>query len=323
MSKFDDLLMFTLGGIAGGAIVALIKDNLKDAKERELFDRSLKIEEVKNRIKDEESKLDEHISSVMVATTDTIMQRQDQMYIQEFSDFLEETRKEVNRVFRIDIKKSIEDIKSEMKKESVVDIATKSSQIPAKDVMDNLDLTESKLIEILEAIGDSDTLASVEEAWNTKKDLTDIYLTVKEYEEIENYVEKYIKVFDRERREIFVTQDMLLTDLADQLEVTCDELKKYDGSEEPFTLSIFSVKLIENTFNVKIKCETEEEFRKRKNIDQDKKLSVMNFPIEEGTERTSFAVFNNTKENASVKSFYETIGLDIPDNEDEEDDDED
>ena len=321
MSKFDDLVMFTLGGIAGGAIVALIKDNLKDAKERELFDRSLKIEEVKNRIKDEEAKRDEHISSVMVATTDTIMQRQDQMYIQEFSDFLEETRKEVNRVFRIDIKKSIEDIKSEMKKESVVDIATKSSQIPAKDVMDNLDLTESKLIEILEAIGDSDTLASVEEAWNTKKDLTGIYLTVKEYEEIENYVEKYIKVFDRERREILVTQDMLLTDLADQLEVTCEELKKYDScSEEPFSLSIFNVKLIENTFNVKIKCETEEEFRSRKNIDQVKKLSVMNFPVEEGTERTSFAVFDNTKENASVKSFYETIGLDIPDNEDEEDD---
>ena len=322
MSKFDDLVIFTLGGIAGGAIVALIKDNLKDAKERELFDRSLKIEEVKNRIKDEEAKRDEHISSVMVSTTDTIMQRQDQLYIEEFSNFLEETRKDLNRVFRIDIKKLIENVKEETRKESVSDIPMKSTQISVKDAIDNLDLDEAKLIEVLEAIGDVDTLASVEEAWNSNKNLSGIYLTLKEYNEIEIYVKKYIKVFDREMREIFVTQDMLLTDLANQLEVTCDELKKYDSSEEPFSLSIFNVKMIENTFNVKIKCETEEEFRKRKNIDQDKKLSVMNFPIEEGTERTSFAVFNNTKENCSVKLFYETIGLEIPDNEDEDDDEE-
>lgn len=322
MSKFDDLVMFTLGGIAGGAIVALVKDNLKDAKEKELFDRSLKIEEVKNRIKDEEAKRDEHISSVMVSTTDTIMQRQDQMYIQEFSEFLEETRKEVNRVFRIDVKKALEDIKFEMRKESTVDISNESTQIPVKDALENLDLTESKLIEVLEAIGDSDTMAFVEEAWNKNENLSDIYLTLKEYNEIENYVEKYIKVFDREPKEIIITQDMLFTDLANQIGISCEELKKYDGSEDPFSLAMFNIKMIENTFNVKIKCETEEEFRLRKNIPADKKLNLMNIPAEDGIRSVLFSVFKNTLPNASVKSFYETIGLDIPDNEDEEDDDE-
>ena len=315
--------MFTLGGIAGGAIVALIKDNLKDAKEKEIFDRSLKIEEVKNRIKDEEAKRDERIASVMVSTTNTIMQRQDQMYIQEFSDFLEETRKEVNRVFRIDIKKAIDDIKSEMRKEYTVDISNESTQIPVKDALENLDLSESKLIEILEAIGDSDTMAFVEDAWNKNRNLSNVYLTLKEYSEIENYVEKYIKVFDRERREIFVTQDMLLTDLANQLEVTCDELKKFDGSEEPFSLCVFNKKLIENTFNVKIRCENEEEFRKRANASKDKEINLMNAPVENENERVSFSVFNNTKPGASVKSFYEALGFSYPEEDFDEDEDED
>ena len=321
MKKLSDSALFILGGVAGSCITLMIK-RCCDTKRENIQDDLDDLYQLSAEIKGDILNNYEYITEDNTKNLIKMLNRMDELYAEikrqntcsdEFMNKAEDIIKRIHSA-QMDLSSDLSKIRdTNRRKES----SSKGIMEPDDEeeilytpssLMKTYGITVEELAEAFNKIGEKDTALSIS---GSGSNYDAEIITEREYEKIVDFLNKENKTktdnLKENKKHILIKQDMLLSELAKELDTDPISLKKEHQimvSNIIKSICMFNKEDLSNTYNAEFSVESPEDYIKRFALSEEK-VSEIAF-LE--SDLPSFSVFDDIENESTLDVFYNVMG---------------